>query len=251
MGLAIFLAGASGVIGRSLIPLLRDAGHHVTGSTRAPDNQAKLRALGIEAVIVDVFDGEALGRAVSAAAPDVVIHQLTDLSAGLDPSSRTEVLMRNARLRRDGTANLVNAARAAGARRLIAQSIAWAYAPKDPPYVESDPLDVGASGLRGVSVGNGVVPLETAVLGHSDFEGIVLRYGELYGPGTWSAEPNGASPVHVEAAAYAAFLAIDHGSPGAYNIAELGGAVAIDKAVAELGWRSDFRLTPGDRSSTA
>jgi nucleoside-diphosphate-sugar epimerase len=242
MGLKVFLAGATGVISRSLIPLLRDAGHSMTGMTRTAKGREKLQSLGIEAVIVDVFDREKLRQAVIAAAPAVVIHQLTDLSAGLDSAIQAEVLTRNARLRREGTANLVDAAWAAGAKRLIAQSIAWAYAPKDPPYQETDPLDATASGLRGISVGKGVIPLETAVLGQPDMEGVVLRYGELYGPGTWSAEPTGPSPVHVDAAAYAAFLAIDHGLPGAYNIAEPGGAVVIDKATTQLAWRPDFRL---------
>jgi nucleoside-diphosphate-sugar epimerase len=242
MGLNIFLAGAAGTIGRALIPLLLDAGHAVTGTTRTAEGASKLRALGIEPVVTDVFNGEALEQATIRAAPAVVIHQLTDLSPGLDPAVQAEVLTRNARLRRAGTANLVLATRAAGAKRLIAQSIAWAYAPKDSPYYESDPLDATASGLRGISVSGGVIPLETAVLGQPDFEGIVLRYGELYGPGTWNAKPNGLSPVHVDAAAYAAFLAIDHGRPGAYNIAEPEGSVAIDKAIADLGWRPDFRL---------
>jgi nucleoside-diphosphate-sugar epimerase len=192
---------------------------------------------------VDVFDRDALERAVLAAAPDVVIHQLTDLAGGIDPQSPEEATKRNARLRREGTANLVAAAQAAGAKRLIAQSIAWAYAPKDLPFRETDPLDVHAEGTRAISVSAGVVPLENAVLKQGAFVGIVLRYGQLYGPGTWSAEPTGSAPVHVDAAAYAAFLAIDHGHAGAYNIAEPGGAVAIDRALADLSWRPEFRLT--------
>lgn len=242
MGLRIFLAGASGAIGHSLVPLLRDAGHAVTGTTRTIEGRARLEALGIDAVVVDVFDSNALGQAVAAAEPEVVIHQLTDLSAGMDPASQQETRKRNARLRREGTANLVQAARAAGAKRVIAQSIAWAYAPKTPPYSEVDPLDIRATGPNAISVGEGVVPLEHAILQQGDFEGIVLRYGQLYGPGTWSAEPSGASPVHVDAAAYAAFLAVDHGRPGIYNIADPGGEVLIDLALAELGWRPDFRL---------
>src|SRR5262249_35990346 len=156
----------------------------------------------------DVFDARALEEAVTRAAPDIVIHQLTDLSdlsASLEPAAQDEVRKRNARLRREGTANLARAARLAGPRRLIAQSIAWAYAPKDPPYREEDALDLAATGARAISIGEGIVPLEDAVLRQSAFEGIVLRYGELYGPGTWSAEPNGTAPLHVEAAAYAAF----------------------------------------------
>lgn len=237
----IFVAGASGVVGRSLVPMLRDAGHVVTGTTRSTEGLQTLGAMGIETAVVDVFDADALGQAVAAAGPDVLIHQLTDLSAGIDTSAAEETLRRNALLRREGTANLVRAARAAGVKRVIAQSIAWAYAFKDLPFLESDPLDLKATGTRGISILEGVVPLETAVLDQTDFEGLVLRYGHFYGPGTWSTEPEGAAAVHVEAAAYAAFLAVDHGRPGAYNIADPGGAVAIDKAVRELEWRPDFR----------
>ena len=244
MGKKIFVAGATGVIGNALVPLLRDAGHTVVGATRTIDGKNRLEALGIGAVIVDVFDGKALEEAVEACAPDVVIHQLTDLSAGIDPAKQEEGLRRNARIRREGTANLARAARTAGVKRLIGQSIAWAYAPKATPWIETDPLDLHATGPRAISVCEGVVPLERAILAQNDFEGVVLRYGQLYGPRTWSAEPNGASPVHVDAAAYAALLAVDHGRPGAYNIADPGGAVSIERAQAELGWRADFRVKP-------
>jgi len=244
MGLRIFLAGATGVIGRPLIRLLRGAGHSVVGTTRTMEGKTVLEALGVEATVVDVFDRDALAQVVKGAGPDVVIHQLTDLAAGLDPKVQEETLKRNARLRREGTANLVRAARAAGVKRLVAQSIAWAYAPKELPWREGDPLDVDATGLRAISVRDGVVPLEAAVLDQGDFDGIVLRYGQLYGPGTWSREPTGTAPVHVEAAAHAAFLAVARGRPAAYNIAEPGGAVAIDRAVSELGWRPAFRLEP-------
>ena len=242
MAIRVFLAGATGVIGRSLVPLLQDAGHTVSGTSRTSEGKAKLEAMGISAAVVDVFDADALKEAVWTASPDVLIHQLTDLSGGVDPASPEEGLRRNARLRREGTANLVRAATATGVKRIIAQSIGWAYAPKAPPFVETDPLDVQATGQRAITVSQGVAPLESAVLDQSAFEGIILRYGQLYGPGTRSAEPTGAAPLHVEAAAYAAFLAVDHGRPGAYNIADPGGALAIDKALSELGYRPDFRL---------
>ncbi|MBN9008130.1 MAG: NAD(P)-dependent oxidoreductase [Rhizobiales bacterium] len=242
MTTSVFLAGATGVIGHSLIPLLRAAGHTVTGATRTSGGEARLKAQGVNPVVVDVFDRDALERAVVTAEPDVVIHQLTDLAGGIDPQSPEKATKRNAHLRREGTANLAAAARAAGTKRLIAQSIAWAYAPKDLPFLEDDPLDIHAEGTRAISVSEGVVPLENAVLKQDAFIGIVLRYGQLYGTGTWSAEPTGSAPVHVDAAAYAAFLAIDHGRAGVYNIAEPGGAVTIDKALADLGWRPDFRL---------
>jgi nucleoside-diphosphate-sugar epimerase len=234
----IFLAGAAGAIGRPLVKLLREAGHDVTGTTRSEESAKALRALGCDAVIVDVFDKAALEQAVMAAKPDVVMHQLTALSGGSTPES----LPMNARLRREGTPNLVDAAVKAGARRIVAQSIAWAYAPKMPPYREDDGLDLEATGARNVSVVQGVVPLENAVLHNDKIEGVVLRYGQLYGPGTWAETPTGTSPVHVEAAAYAALLALDHGKAGIYNITDPGSEAVSDKAVAELGWSSEFRV---------
>ena len=235
----IFLAGAGGAIGRRLTPMLVAAGHTVFGTTRSRDKADAIRALGAEPVVVDAFDAPALARAVAETAPGIVIHQLTDLPAGLDPSKMDEAVRRNARLRREGTRHLVDAAVAAGVRRLVAQSIAWAYAPGAEPYVEGDPLDTSAQGNRGISVG-GVAALESAVL-EAPLEGIVLRYGQLYGPGTGAPVRTGASPLHVDDAARAALLAIGRGAPGAYNIAERGGSVAVDKAERELGWRAEPR----------
>src|SRR3569832_2219477 len=129
MGHRIFLGGASGAIGRRQVLQLLAAGHQVTATTRHAAKAEDLRALGADPVVVDVFDANGLRAAVLAAKPEIVIHQLTDLPAGLDPSKMTEAIARNARIRDEGTRNLVEAAKAAGARRLIAQSIAWAYAP--------------------------------------------------------------------------------------------------------------------------
>src|SRR5262252_4743896 len=140
----VFLAGASGAIGRRLIPLLRDAGHAVTGTTRSAGKAADLTARGITAVVVDVFDAQALRDAVMRARPEVVIHQLTDLPQVPDRSA--EVLARNSRLRIEGTPNLVAAARAAGATRLIAQSVAFAYADGPEPHREDDALASGEGG---------------------------------------------------------------------------------------------------------
>ncbi|MBZ9670554.1 NAD-dependent epimerase/dehydratase family protein [Mesorhizobium sp. ES1-3] len=240
MAYRIFLAGASGAIGQRLVPQLLAAGHQVTGTTRNADKAARLEALGVEPAVVDVFDAEALMQAMLAARPDIVVHQLTDLPAGLDPSRMAEAVVRNARIRDEGTRNLVAAAAAAGVRRMVAQSIAWAYAPGPEPHAEADPLDGGASGNRGISVG-GVIALETAVL-DAPFAGIVLRYGQLYGPGTGANTAAGASPLHVDAAAHAALLALDKGAPGIFNVAEPNGAVSTRKAAEELGWRADFRL---------
>ena len=122
MAMRIFVAGASGIIGRSLIPLLCDGGHLVTGTTRTMEGKTRLEALGIRAVVVDMFDGETLVQVVAAAEPDVIIHQLTDLSSGINPAQPEEALKRNARLRHEGTANLVKAARSSAVKRMIAQN---------------------------------------------------------------------------------------------------------------------------------
>lgn len=236
----IFFAGAGGVIGRRLMPLLRAAGHEVVGTTRSADKAAALRALGAEPAVVDVFDRAALARAVTAAAPQVVMHQLTDLPYAPGTPRYQEGLDRNARLRIDGTRNLAAAAIAAGVRRLIAQSIAFVYAPGEGAHVESDPLDLAATGARKGTV-DGVVALEQATLALP--EGIVLRYGFLYGPGTWFENEKRAKPaLHVDAAAQAALLAVTAGARGIYNIAEDDGAVSVDKAKHDLGFDPAFRI---------
>lgn len=243
MGYRIFLAGASGAIGRRLTPLLRDAGHRVYGTTRSEAKAGALRAEGVEPIVVDVLDASALDRSVASARPEVVIHQLTDLPKDLDPALMEEAIIRNARVRSEGTRNLVRAAIAAGARRLVAQSIAWVYAPGAEPHVETDPLDDAAEGSRRITM-QGVIALENLVLKSPPLEGVVLRYGHLYGPGTHADRPSATMPVHVDAAAYAALLAIDHGDLGCYNIAQPNSQVSTEKARSLLGWTADFRL-PG------
>ena len=240
-GHRIFLAGASGAVGSRLTPLLLSAGHYVCGTTRSRAKADALRLLGAEPVVVDVFDAAALSCAVAAARPDIVIHQLTDLPKDLDPRQMSAAMIRTARLRSEGTRNLVRAAIAAGARRLVAQSIAWAYAPGAEPHAETDPLDAGAEGDGRINV-QGLIALEDLTLKSPPLEGVVLRYGQLYGPGTASDRPSNHAPVHVDAAAYAALLAIDHGDPGIYNIAQSNRHVATEKARVELGWTPDFRL---------
>ena len=238
----VFLAGASGAIGRRRIPLLLAERHSVAGTTRAATKAAELKNRGVTPVVVDVFDADALSKAMVDARPDVVIHQLTDLPQVLDPAQMASSRQRNTRLRIEGTANLVAAALAAGARRLIAQSIAFAYADGPEPHAETDPLaspdgdDVSAITAKGVRA------LEGAVLGASGIDGIVLRYGRLYGPGTWFAAANGKGPLHVDSAAHAGLLAMMRGSPGVYNIAEDDGALVTEKARRELGFDPGFRL---------
>jgi nucleoside-diphosphate-sugar epimerase len=233
----VFVAGAAGVIGRRLLPMLRDAGATVYGTTRHAARAAAIEAQGARAVVVDVFDAAALMRAVVAARPDVVIHQLTDLPPALDPARMAEAVARNARIRDEGTRHLVAAAHAAGARRIVAQSIAWMYAAGAEPHVEADPLDLTAEGLRGVSV-RGVASLESQVLDAAPVEGVVLRYGHLYGPDTGTDSSPASAPLHVDEAARAALLAVDRGAPGIYNIVERDDLASAAKARRELGWRA-------------
>jgi nucleoside-diphosphate-sugar epimerase len=235
----VFLAGASGVIGRALTPMLIAAGWRVVGTTRSADKAEVLKSLGVEPVVVDAFDATAVNTAVAGAQPDVVIHQLTDLPFGLDPDLMPDALVRNARLREEGTRNLVAAAVAAGARRLVAQSIAFVYAPGPTPHGEDDPLAVDADGLPGVSA-RGVASLERQVL-EAPLAGVILRYGALYGPGTGADTGWGPGPVHIDAAARAAALAVEADVTGVFNIAEADGAVSSEKAQRLLGWRADWR----------
>src|SRR4051812_49193330 len=134
MSLKIFLAGAAGVIGRRLVPLLIERGYEVHGTTRSSARASDLERWGARPVLLDAFDRRAVMGAVAAVRPDVVIHQMTDLSGGFQPEKIAETLAQNSRLRTEGTRNLVDAARAVGVRRLIAQSIAWLYAPGREPH---------------------------------------------------------------------------------------------------------------------
>jgi len=213
----IFVAGAAGVIGRRLVPLLVAAGHDVAGTTRRAERAQFLREAGARPVLVDVMDAEALHRALEAERPDVVIHQLTDLAE--------ENFAANNRLRIEGTRNLVEAAKAAGVEKMIAQSIAWVYVAGQTPAVESDPLDPKAPPYPGVAA------LEEAVGGMP--HGVVLRYGAFYGPGTWYA-PDGAIAMRVRSGdlkptpAWTSFVHIDDAAAAAVDALEWeAGAVNI------------------------
>jgi nucleoside-diphosphate-sugar epimerase len=184
MSLRIFLAGGSGVIGRRIIPLLAADGHAVAGMTRSPGKAAELEALGAEPVVCDVFDAGALRDAVAAFAPDLVMHQLTDLPD--DAAQIPEHGARNDRVRSEGTRNLVAAAQAAGATRISAQSIAWEVpADRAPTIAEHERMVLDAGG-------------------------VVLRYGQFYGPGTYYESELPDEPhIHIDAAARRAFEAMD------------------------------------------
>jgi nucleoside-diphosphate-sugar epimerase len=236
----IFVAGAAGAIGRRLIPLLAQDGHAVAGTTRDKKKVRSIADMGAEPVVVDVYNASALAEAVRKTRPEVVIHQLTDLPRAFDPDLLAAALPANARLRIEGTRNLVDAAVSAGAARMIAQSIAFVYAPGPEPHREDDPL-ASAEGEAGATV-RGVLALEGAVTGTPGLTGLVLRYGMLYGPGTWSDSPQPKMALHVDAAAQAARLAVTRGAPGIYNVAEDDGSLTIDRARSELGFDPSFRI---------
>ncbi|GAA2073349.1 NAD(P)H-binding protein [Pseudolysinimonas kribbensis] len=173
----IFLAGASGVIGRRLIPLLVEGGHTVAGMTRSSSNAALLADLGAEPVVVDVFDRDALIEAVAAFRPDVVLNELTDLPD--DVTRIPEHAERNARIRTVGNRNIIDAARASGSPKILAQTVAWQ-------------LPDGPDALA-------VRELESSVLAEG---GVLLSYGQFYGPGTYNEAQLPAAPrVQIDTAA--------------------------------------------------
>ena len=236
----IFLAGAAGAIGRRLLPLLVRAGHDVTGTTRSAASAREIERAGARAAILDVYDAPAVTAAVAAAQPEILIHQLTDLPRQFDEAKIAQSYPHNARIRTEGTRNLIAAAKAAGVRRLIVQSIAFAYAPGGEPHPETDPFNL-ADPVRAVTV-RGTADMEQQVA-TCGIDAVLLRYGLLYGPGTWSPQGPARTPaLHVDAAAQTALLAVTLGRPGIYNIADDEGAVSIAKAVAELGFDPHFRL---------
>ena len=235
----VFLAGATGVIGRRLLPRLLEAGHDVTAMTRRAERGAALRDAGAAPAVCDVFDAEELRAAVERARPEVVVHELTDLPPALDPRKMEEQAAGNDRIRTEGTRNLVAAAVAAGAQRLVAQSIAFAYAPMGEGLKrEDDPLwdDAPWPWSRSVAA---LRELDDAVMGTEGIDGLVLRYGFFYGPGTAYA-PGGFfdrevrrrrfpvvgkgsgvfSFVHVDDAADATVAAVARGAPGIYNVVD-------------------------------
>lgn len=235
----VFLAGATGVIGRRLVPQLLAAGHQVTGMTRAPAKADALRAAGVEPVVADAFDAQALRAAVGDARPDAVIHQLTSIPQRIDPRRLVRDFAENDRLRGEGTRNLVDAARAAGVTRILAQSIAFSYAPGPPGalHSEGDPLIRGADASKAYSrSADAVRELERAVL---DAGGTVLRYGYFYGPGSAISREGSTgrevarrrlpivgggrgvwSFVHVDDAARATVAALAHDGPAVYNVVD-------------------------------
>jgi 2-alkyl-3-oxoalkanoate reductase len=233
----VLLAGAAGAIGRPLVPQLLAAGHQVVGTTRREERAQALRAAGAEAVVCDLLEPGRARTLVADVAPDVVIDQLTSLPHDFDPR-RKDVYDANDRVRQEGSGALIAAAAELGVRRYVLQSIAFLYAPEGDSVKEEDartwqdaPEPFGRS--VGVMRAN-----ELAVLA-GPFEGLVLRYGFLYGPGTFYAAEGAvtkqvaarrfpvvgggtgiSSYVHVADAAAATVAAVERGAPGIYNVVD-------------------------------
>jgi nucleoside-diphosphate-sugar epimerase len=236
----VFVGGGSGVVGARLVPALVAAGHEVTALTRSPDKVDALRAAGAEPAVADSLDREAIVAAVGAARPEAVIHQLTAIPQRINPRRMARDFELTNRLRTEGTDNLVAAARAAGARRFLAQSFAgWPYAREGGPVKdEDDRLDPDPPGDLGPLL-EAIRHLEAAVTAAADLEGLVLRYGPFYGPGT-ALGPGGSifedvrkrrvpvvghgggvwSFVHIDDVASATAAALERGAPGIYNVVD-------------------------------
>jgi nucleoside-diphosphate-sugar epimerase len=232
----IFVAGASGVVGKQLVPLLVEAGHDVVGTTTSAHKADSVRSLGAEPVVLDLLDAEAVGRAVSEAAPDVIVHEATALAGG-NMRRFDEAFAQTNRLRTEGTDNLLAAAKAVGVGRFVAQSYAgWPYAREgaavkdEGAALDPSPVDDSKETIAAIR------RLEERVVAAG---GIVLRYGGFYGPGTSLSEHgemlepirrrmfplvgSGAgmtSFIHIEDAARATLAAIERGRSGIYNVVD-------------------------------
>jgi 2-alkyl-3-oxoalkanoate reductase len=234
----VFVAGATGAIGRPLIPKLVAAGHEVTGMTRSEERAEGVRRAGARAVVCDAFDVEGVRAAVREARAEAVMHQLTALPERLDFRDK-ELYSATNRLRTAGTTTLLDAAREAGARRFVCQSIAFACAPvgdwvksEDAPLMENLPGTFG-EGVRAVAA------MERQVVEAEGLDGLVLRYGFFYGPGTYYGEGGSTTSdvrrrrmpvvgrgsgmfsfVHLDDAADATVIAVERGASGVYNIVD-------------------------------
>jgi 2-alkyl-3-oxoalkanoate reductase len=243
----VFVAGATGALGRALVPQLVARGHDVVGMTRSASKEDLVRSLGARPVVADALDPDAVAEAVASAEPDVIVHELTALSGPMSVRDarhieRSPAFNMTNRLRIEGTDHLLAAGRAVGARRFVAQSFAaWRFARTGGPVLtEADPLDpdAPASLQRGLE---GILHLERAVTSIEWGEGVVLRYGAFYGPGTGISLADDAvmaapirkrrfpivgdgggvwSYIHIEDAAAATVLAVEHGRSGIYNVVD-------------------------------
>jgi nucleoside-diphosphate-sugar epimerase len=263
----VFVAGATGALGKQLVPRLVGRGHEVVGMTSSAAKQDLVRSLGARPVVADALDPDAVAQAVAQAEPQVIVNQLTALSGSLDMRKFEESFALTNRLRTEGTDHLLAAGRAVEIERFVAQSYAgWPFARTGGPVkTEEDPLDpTPADAMR--TTHDAIRHLEEAVTGATWTEGIVLRYGGFYGPGTsLSLNPEGEhvellrkrkfpivgsgtgvwSFVHIEDAASATVAAIELGKRGLYNVVDDEPAPVhewLPAAAATLGARKPMRL---------
>jgi nucleoside-diphosphate-sugar epimerase len=235
----IFLAGASGVIGKPLIPALLEAGHEVTGMTRSERSAETIRAMGAEAAIADVFEPGQVRAAMTAAPPEVVVSHLTKLPPDLNPRNMKSAYAENDRVRGEGTANVLAAAKVAGARRIIVQNSCFLYAPEgdrvkseDAPLYREGPAFIG----RSVRLHE---EMERSITEDDGIDGLVLRFGFWYGPGTSFASDGYSAdefrkrrfPIvgdgggmfsfcHIDDVVAATIAALSAGGPGVYNVCD-------------------------------
>ncbi|MFL5828053.1 MAG: NAD-dependent epimerase/dehydratase family protein [Thermoleophilaceae bacterium] len=236
----VFVAGAGGALGRQLVPMLVARGHEVTGTTTSEAKVDLIRKFGAEPVVLDVLDARAVREAVLDASPDVVVHEATALSGSIDLRHFDRDFALTNRLRTEGTDNLLAAALAAGATRFVAQSFAgWPFARNGAPVKTEDAALDPDPAPKFKSTLDAIRHLESVVAGAEGLDGVVLRYGGFYGPGT-SLSRQGEytemirkrrfpivgdgsgiwSFVHIEDAAAATVEAVEHGHRGLYNVVD-------------------------------
>jgi len=235
----IFLAGATGAIGQPLLRKLVAAGHDVVATSRDAARAAHLTTQGATGIVLDAFDADAVRGTLTETQPEVVIHQLTALPKTPSPRSIKSAVAQTTRLRRETVPIFASAARDAGTRRIVVQSISFVTAPTGPPIVdETHPLFLDAPPEFRDAV-EGVRDMEHATLNTDGVEGVVLRYGFFYGPGTWYARDGAMgkllakrrlplvgggegrySWIHVDDAADVTIAAMDRGAPGVYNVCD-------------------------------
>jgi nucleoside-diphosphate-sugar epimerase len=261
----VLVAGATGALGKQLVPRLVANGHEVTGLTRTASKEDTVRTMGATPAVADALDPDAVARAVAEAQPEVIVHQLTALAGSLDMRHFDRDFALTNRLRTEGTDHLLSAARAAGVRRFVAQSFAgWPFARSGGPVkTEDDPLDPEpVAAMRGTL--DAIRHLEGAVAGADWTEGVVLRYGGFCGPGT-SLGPGGEhveqirkrrfpvvgdgagvwSFIRIEDAAEATVAAVERGRAGIYNVVDddpAPVAVWLPAAAAALGAKPPRRV---------
>jgi nucleoside-diphosphate-sugar epimerase len=234
----IFVAGATGAIGRPLIVQLLSKGHNVVALTRSPEKARTLAAQGVETAIADVFDADAVKAVVTRVQPDVIVEQLTAYPKTYTRESMSAAAALNTRIRLEGGANVLAAAQAAGVRRYLRQSIAFWGIPGTGLADEETPLAFDASPVVAADA-RIVTEIERRLLEVPSLEGISLRYGFFYGPGTWFASDGDVAEqvrqqqfpivgsgegvwswIHIEDAAIATVAAVEQGNPGIYLITD-------------------------------